>query len=142
GSGKKATLGELAGAAGKRPIPGEVKLKDPSQFKLVGSETRLQRLDSRSKSNGAQQFAIDVMLPDMMTAVVMRPPRFGARVQSIDSAAAKAIPGVVDVVEIPRGVAVVGRDTWAARKGREALKVSWDESGAEKRSSAAIFAEY
>jgi isoquinoline 1-oxidoreductase beta subunit len=141
-SGKKATFGELAAAAGKLQIPTDVKLKDPSQFKLIGRETKLPRLDSRAKSTGAQQFAIDVMLPGMMTAVVMRPPRFGAKVQSIDSAAAKAVPGVVDVVEIPRGVAVVGRDTWSARKGREALKVSWDEAGAEKRSSASIFEEY
>jgi isoquinoline 1-oxidoreductase beta subunit len=141
-SGKKATFGELASAAGKLPLPKEVKLKDPGQFKLIGSEKRLQRLDSHSKSTGTQTFAIDVMLPDMMTAVVMRPPRFGAKVQSIDSAAAKAIPGVVDVVQIPRGVAVVARDTWSAKKGREALKVTWDESGAEKRGTDALFKEY
>ncbi len=141
-SGRKATFGELAAAAGKLPLPKDVKLKDPSQFKLIGREQRLPRLDSRSKSTGTQTFAIDVMLPDMMTAVVMRPPRFGAKVQSIDSAAAKAVPGVVDVVEIPRGVAVVARDTWSAKKGREALKVSWDETAAEKRSTEAIFKEY
>ncbi|HWM66542.1 MAG TPA: xanthine dehydrogenase family protein molybdopterin-binding subunit [Steroidobacteraceae bacterium] len=141
-SGKKATFGELAAAAGKLPLPKDVKLKDPSQFKLIGSEKRLQRLDSHSKSTGTQTFAIDVMLPDMMTAVVLRPPRFGAKVQSIDSAAAKAVPGVVDVVQIPRGVAVVARDTWSAKKGREALKVTWDESNAEKRSTEALFKEY
>src|SRR6185369_10903261 len=141
-SGKKAKFGELAAAAGKLPLPTEVKLKDPSQFKLIGRKEKLPRLDSHSKSTGAQQFAIDVMLPDMMTAVVLRPPRFGAQVQSIDSAAAKAIPGVVDVVQIPRGVAVVARDTWAAKKGREALKVAWDESGAEKRGTDALFKEY
>jgi isoquinoline 1-oxidoreductase beta subunit len=141
-SGKKATFGELAAAAGKLTLPTDIKLKDPSQFKLIGSETKLPRLDSRSKSTGTQQFAIDVMLPDMMTAVVLRPPRFGAKVQSIDPAAAKAVPGVVDVVQIPRGVAVVARDTWGAKKGREALKVSWDESGAEKRGTDAIFKEY
>src|SRR5882757_6338128 len=142
GSGKHATFGELASAAGKLPLPKEVKLKDPSQFKLIGSEKKLPRLDSHSKSNGTQTFAIDVMLPDMMTAVVLRPPRFGAKVLAIDSTAAKAVPGVVDVVQIPRGVAVVARDTWAAKKGREALKVSWDESGAEKRGTDAIFKEY
>ena len=141
-SGKTATFGELAAAAGKLPLPKEVKLKDPSQFKLIGTEKKLPRLDSHSKSTGTQEFAIDVMLPDMMTAVVLRPPRFGAKVQSIDSAAAKAVPGVVDVVQIPRGVAVVARDTWSAKKGREALKVSWDESGAERRGTDAIFKEY
>jgi isoquinoline 1-oxidoreductase beta subunit len=141
-SGKKATFGELAGAAGKLPIFKDVKLKDPSQFKLIGSEKRLPRLDSHSKSTGTQTFAIDVMLPDMMTAMVLRPPRFGAKVQSIDATAAKAVPGVVDVVQIPRGVAVVARDTWSAKKGREALKVAWDESGAEKRGTDALFKEY
>jgi len=141
-SGKKATFGELASAAGKLPLPKEVTLKDPSQFKLIGSEKRLPRLDSHSKSTGTQTFAIDVMLPDMMTAVVLRPPRFGAKVQSIDPAAAKAVPGVVDVVQIPRGVAVVARDMWSAKKGREALKVTWDESGAEKRGTDALFKEY
>jgi isoquinoline 1-oxidoreductase beta subunit len=141
-SGRKATFGELAAAAGKLPLPADVKLKDPSQFKLIGRETKLPRLDSHSKSTGAQQFAIDVMLPDMMTALVLRPPRFGAKAQSIDPAAAKAVPGVVDVVQIPRGVAVVAVDTWSAKKGREALKVVWDESGAEKRGTDAIFKEY
>jgi isoquinoline 1-oxidoreductase subunit beta len=140
-SGKKATFGELAASAGKLPVPQEVKLKDPSQFKIVGRE-KLPRLDSRAKSTGTQQFAIDVMLPDMMTALVLRPPRFGAKVQSIDDTHAKAIAGVVDVVQIPRGVAVVARDTWSAKKGREALKVSWDESGAEKRGTDTIFKEY
>ena len=141
-SGRKATFGELAAAAGKLPLPKEIKLKDPSQFKLIGSEKRLPRLDSHAKSTGTQTFAIDVMLPDMMTALVMRPPRFGAKVQSIDAAAAKAVPGVVDVVQIPRGVAVVARDTWSAKKGRDALKVTWDESGAEKRGTDTIFKEY
>ncbi len=141
-SGKQATFGELASDAGKLPIPKDVKLKDPSQFKLIGTEKRLPRLDSHSKSTGTQTFAIDVMLPDMMTAMVLRPPRFGAKVQSIDAAAAKAIPGVVDVVQIPRGVAVVARDTWSAKKGRAALQVVWDESGAEKRGTDALFKEY
>src|SRR5262249_29555288 len=76
------------------------------------------------------------------TAMVLRPPRFGGKAQSIDSTAAKAVPGVVDVVEIPRGVAVVARDTWSAKKGRQALKVTWDESSPEKRGTDALFKEY
>ncbi len=103
---------------------------------------KLPRLDSQAKSTGKQQFAIDVMLPGMMTAVVLRPPRFGGKAQSIDDAAAKAVPGVVDVVQIPRGVAVVAKDMYSAKKGREALKVTWDESGAEKRGTAQIMADY
>jgi isoquinoline 1-oxidoreductase beta subunit len=140
-SGKKATFGELAARAAKVPVPTDVKLKDPSQFKLIGRD-KLPRLDSRAKSFGQQQFAIDVMLPGMMTAVVQRPPRFGGKVASFDATQAKAVPGVVDVVQIPRGVAVIGRDTWSAKKGREVLQVTWDESGAEKRSTREILSEY
>ena len=140
-SGRKANFGELAASAARQPVPTGVKLKDPSTFKIIGRE-KLPRLDARAKSTGAQQYAIDVMLPGMMTAVVARPPRFGGKAKSFDAAKAKAFPGVVDVVEIPRGVAVVARDTWSARKGREALSVEWDESGAEKRGTAQLLKEY
>jgi isoquinoline 1-oxidoreductase beta subunit len=140
-SGKKATFGELASDASKQAVPKEVKLKDPGEFKIVGRD-KLPRLDSQAKSTGKQQFAIDVMLPGMMTAVVQRPPRFGAKVKSVDDTAAKAVPGVVDVVQIPRGVAVVARDTHAAKKGREALKVEWDESAAETRGTQELMAEF
>ncbi|HLQ07979.1 MAG TPA: xanthine dehydrogenase family protein molybdopterin-binding subunit [Steroidobacteraceae bacterium] len=141
GAARKATFGELAGLAAKEPVPTQVTLKDPGTFKIIGRE-KLPRLDARAKSTGKQQFAIDVMLPGMMTAVVMRPPRFGAKVISFDASKAKALPGVVDVVQIPRGVAVVGRDMWSARKGREALSVTWDESGAEKRGTAELMKQY
>lgn len=140
-SGKKATFGQLAARAAKVPVPADVKLKDPSQFKIIGRD-KLPRLDSHAKSFGQQQFAIDVMLPGMMTAVVMRPPRFGGKVASFDATQAKAVPGVVDVVRIPRGVAVIGRDMWAAKKGREVLHVTWDESGAEKRGTAEMMEDY
>jgi isoquinoline 1-oxidoreductase beta subunit len=140
-SGKKATFGELAARAGKLPVPTDVKLKDLSQFKLIGRD-KLPRLDSRAKSSGQQTFAIDVMLPGMMTAVVMRPPRFGGKLASFDATRAKAVPGVVDVVQIPRGVAVIGRDTWSAKKGREVLQVTWDESEAEKRSTSRMLEDY
>ncbi|MDE2052227.1 MAG: xanthine dehydrogenase family protein molybdopterin-binding subunit, partial [Gammaproteobacteria bacterium] len=138
---RKASFGELASAAAQLSVPAEVTLKDPAQFTLIG-KGRLPRLDSRDKSFGRERYAIDVMLPGMMTAVVMRPPRFGGKVASFDASAAKAIPGVVDVVEIPRGVAVVGRDLWSAKKGREALKVTWDESAAEKRGTAELLTHY
>lgn len=138
---RRATFGELAGEAAKQPVPAQVKLKDPANFRIVGKE-KLPRLDSRAKSTGKQEFAIDVMLPGMMTAVVMRAPRFGGKVASFDASKAKAVPGVVDVVQIPRGVAVVGRDMWAAKQGREALQVTWDESGAEKRGTDALMKEY
>src|SRR4029077_3716911 len=141
GAGRRASFGELASSAARQSVPTDVPLKDPSQFRIVGSE-QLTRLDARAKSSGRQQFAIDVMLPGMMTAVVMRPPRFGGQVSSFDASKAKAVPGVVDAVQIPRGVAVVGRDMWSARKGREALNVTWDESAAEKRGTAELMKEY
>jgi len=141
-SGKKATFGELADAAGKLPVPTEVTLKDPSKYSFIGNTQTLTRLDSRAKSHGQQQFAIDVYLPGMMTAQIVRPPLFGATVKSIDATAAKAVPGVVDVVQVPRGVAVVGRDTWSVKKGRDALQVTWDESKAEKRGTAALMADF
>ncbi len=140
-SGKHASFGELAASAGKLPVPRDLKLKDPAQFKYIGRD-KLPRLDSRAKSTGTQQFAIDVMLPDMMTAVLLRPPRFGGKVQSIDAGAARTVPGVVDVVQVPRGVAVVACDMWSAKQGRDALKVVWDESAAEKRSSAELSREF
>jgi isoquinoline 1-oxidoreductase beta subunit len=141
GSGHKASFGELAGSAAKQPVPATVTLKDPASFKIIGRE-RLPRLDARAKSTGAQQYAIDVRLPGMMTAVVARPPRFGGKVKSFDATKAKAVAGVVEVVEIPRGVAVVARDMWSAKKGREALAVTWDESAAEKRGTAQLMKEY
>lgn len=141
GTGRKATFGELAGSAARQPVPANVPLKDPAAFKIVGNE-KLTRLDARAKSSGKQQFAIDVMLPGMMTAVVMRPPRFGAKVGSLDVGKAKAVPGVVDVVQIPRGVAVVGHDLWSAKRGRDALEVTWDESRAEKRGTSELMTQY
>jgi len=141
GMARKASFGEFAARAARQAVPSAVPLKDPANFRIVGNE-RLTRLDAHAKSSGRQQFAIDVMLPGMMTAVVMRPPRFGGKVSSFDASKAKAVPGVVDVVQIPRGVAVVGRDMWSARKGREALSVNWDESAAEKRGTAELMKEY
>jgi isoquinoline 1-oxidoreductase beta subunit len=140
-SGKQATFGELAEAAAKEQVPAEVALKPRQQWKLIGSEN-FRRIDSREKATGQQQYTIDVKLPGMLTAVVAHPPLFGATVKSFDAAPAKAVKGVVDVVQISRGVAVVAKNTWAAMKGRDALKVEWDDSAAEKRGSAELFSEY
>jgi isoquinoline 1-oxidoreductase beta subunit len=140
GSKRRATFGELATKAAALAPPKEVKLKDPRDFQLVGK--RVPRLDSASKTDGSAVFTMDFSLPGMLTAVIARPPRFGGKVKSIDPSAAKRVRGVADVVEVPAGVAVLARDFWAARKGREALKIEWDESGAEKRGTEELFAEY
>src|SRR5262249_35574992 len=140
-SGRKATFGELADKAAAGPVPADATPKAPADWTYIGN-AKLPRLDSVDKTTGRQQFTIDVRPPGMLTAMVQRPPRFGATVKSFDATAAKAVKGVVDVVQIPRGVAVVAENTWAAKKGREALKVEWDESQAETRGTAEIMAEY
>jgi isoquinoline 1-oxidoreductase beta subunit len=120
-----------------------VPLKDPSAFRLIGSDDgRVKRLDSAAKSTGRAMFTIDVREPDMLTVVVARPPRFGARVAGIDAAATRAVAGVIDVKQIPSGVAVYANGTWPALKGRQALRVTWDESKAEKRSTDQLIEEY
>ncbi len=140
GSGRQARFGELAERAARQPVPAQVTLKDPSRFTLIG--TRVQRVDSVEKSTGRAIYAIDVTLPGMLVAVVQRPPKFGARVRSFDATQAKAVPGVVDVVQIPRGIAVLAQGMWAASKGREALQIDWDFTSAETRDSAAIVEAY
>jgi isoquinoline 1-oxidoreductase beta subunit len=141
GSGKRATFGELADAAAKEDVPADVALKARENWKLIGSE-EFRRIDSRDKATGRQEYTIDVKLPGMLTAMVAHPPLFGATVKSFDPAPAKAVKGVVDVVQISRGVAVVAENAWAAMKGREALQVEWDDSAAEKRGSAELFDAY
>jgi len=136
-SGKTAGFGELLADAAKVPAATDIKLKDPKTFTLIGTD-RVRRKDSQAKSDGSARYTQDVRLPDMLTAVVAHGPRFGAKLKSFDGAEAKKVPGVVDVFEIPTGVAVVAQNTYAARMGREALKVEWDEDKAEKRGSAAI----
>jgi isoquinoline 1-oxidoreductase beta subunit len=122
------------------PIPNKVALKDPKQFSLIGQ--KLPRVDAAAKTNGTAQFTIDFVLPGMLVALIKRPPLFGATVKSYDASAVKSMPGVVKVVEVPAGVAVIATGFWAAKTARDALKVDWDETHAEKRSSAAILAEY
>lgn len=136
-SGKTATFGELLADAAKVPAPTDVKLKDPKTFTLIGTD-RVRRKDAQAKSDGTARYTQDVRLPDMLTAVVAHAPRFGAKIKNFDAAEAKRVAGVVDVFEIPTGVAVVAQNTYAARMGREALKIEWDEGKAETRGSAAI----
>ena len=141
GSGRRAPYGSLIAAAAPLPVPGEVALKDAKAWTLIGKDTSA-RIDARAKSDGSQQYTIDIKLPGMLVATVAHSPRFGGKVKSFDASSAKSVPGVVEVVQISRGVAVVAQNTWAAIKGREALQVVWDDSGAETRSSQAMFAEF
>jgi isoquinoline 1-oxidoreductase beta subunit len=140
GGGKKATFGDFAEAAAREPVPTTVRLKEPKDFVLIGKSAP--RKDSRAKSNGTARFTLDVQTPEMLTAVVAHPPRFGARVKSFDAKAVSGLPGVRYVVEIPTGVAVLATGFWGAQKGRDALKIEWDESAASKVSSAELLAQY
>ena len=140
-SGQSAAFGELAEAASAFEAPQEVTLKDPADFRLIGKK-HLPRVDVPSKTDGQATFTQDVQLPGMLTAVIARPPRFGGKVSKVDATEAKKVNGVVDVVQVPSGVAVLAKNTWAAEKGRRALSVEWDESAAEKRGTAQIEAEY
>ena len=124
-NGKKASYGHLAAAASKLPVPEKVTLKDPKDFAVVGKRTR--RLDTPSKVNGTAQYGIDVRLPGMVFASLEQCPVIGGTVKSFDASKAKAMPGVIDVVQIPDGVAVVADTYWHAKKARETLAVQWDE---------------
>lgn len=137
---RTATYGSLASAAARLPVPDTVALKSPKDFRLIGQQ--VPRVDVPAKTNGTAQFTLDVTFPGMLVALLQRPPLFGATVKSFDASAAKAVPGVVSVVQVPGGVAVVAKGFWAAKQGRDALKIEWDDSAAEKRSSDAIMAEY
>lgn len=135
------TFGEFAEAAAKLPVPTEVTLKDPKNFKLIG--TRLPRLDSAEKTDGKAIYALDIRRPGMLTAVLRRPDRFGAKLKSFDATAAKKVPGVVEVVAVPNGIAVLAQNTWAAIQGRDALAgIVWDEADAEMRGTTELMDAY
>jgi isoquinoline 1-oxidoreductase beta subunit len=140
-SGKSASYGEMAEAAAKVAMPADIQLKPRDKWTQIGSAD-LRRYDSKAKTNGTEQFTIDLKLPGMKTAVMIHPPLFGATVKSFDASKAKSMKGIVDVVATPRGVAVVADHMWAALKGREAVTVEWDNAKAEKRGSNQILAEY
>ncbi|MBB3120411.1 xanthine dehydrogenase family protein molybdopterin-binding subunit [Pseudoduganella violacea] len=144
-NGQKSSYGAVADAAMKQPMPEKVTLKEAKDFKIIGKPTP--RLDARAKSSGQQQFGMDFKPEGCKVAVVARPPVFGAKVAKFDASKAKAIPGVVDVVQVPTdrggsGVAVIANGYWPAKQGREALEIEWDSSGVEKVSSDKQLAEY
>ncbi|HEX2555587.1 MAG TPA: xanthine dehydrogenase family protein molybdopterin-binding subunit [Microvirga sp.] len=140
GTSRQATFGELAASAATLPVPQEPRLKDPKDWTYIGKH--VSRVDSAAKTSGSAVYSLDIRRPGQLTALVAHAPLFGATVKSFDATAARNVAGVVDVVRIPTGIAVLARDTWSAMKGREALAVEWDDSAAEKRSSDAIMAEY
>ncbi len=122
--GQEATYGQLAEAAAKLPTPTQVTLKDPANWTIIGKDTK--RLDSPEKINGQAVFGMDIQFPGLYTALIARPPVFGGKVKSFDAAASKRVKGVRKVVQVPSGVAVIADNYWAAKQGREVLKINWD----------------
>ena len=139
-SGKSSGFGALAEKASKLSVPADVKLKDPSKFTLIGTDRP--KLDTDEKTRGKAHYTIDVKRPEMLTVLIARPARFGAKVKSFDDSETRKIKGVVDVKTLSVGVAVYADGFWAAKKGRDALKVNWDLSKAEARSSTQILNDY
>src|SRR5207253_6985849 len=141
---QSARYAELANGAARKPVPGKVRLKNPSEFRLIGKGVR--RLDSRAKCDGSQKFGLDLDLPGMKVAVVAHPPVFGGRVKSLDDKDARSIPGVREVFEIPlvkgSGVAIVADKFWTAKQARDRLKVDWDLSGVEHADSSQLWTKY
>jgi isoquinoline 1-oxidoreductase beta subunit len=125
-SGRSLSYGQLAAAAAQLPVPSDVPLKDPKQFKLLGKPTL--RLDGPEKVNGTAVFGSDITVTGMLTAVIARPPVFGARLKRFDATKARAIPGVKDVVAIAAGVAVVATGFHSAKEGRDALELEWESN--------------
>jgi isoquinoline 1-oxidoreductase subunit beta len=125
-SGKSASYGDVVSDAAQLPVPTNVKLKDPSQFKLIGTSAK--RIDTPSKVNGTAIFGIDIIVPNMRFGTVAITPVKGGKLASMDEAAARQVPGVHDVIRNDEGdaVAVIGDHMWAAKKGLEAANLKWD----------------
>jgi isoquinoline 1-oxidoreductase beta subunit len=139
-SGRKLGYGALVEAASKLPVPASPPLKANKDFTILGKP--MPRVEIREKVGGSALYGYDIDLPGMLTAVVARPPAFGAVLKSVDDVGARQVAGVVDVIRIPQGVAVVAKNTWSALKGRQALRLDWDATPAKGLGSEALFAEF
>ena len=143
-NGKSATYAELASEAARKPVPATVRLKNATEFKLVGKKVK--RLDSHAKCNGTLKFGLDLDLPGMKVAVVAHPPTFGGRVKRIVDDEARRVEGVRDVFEIPlakgTGVAIVADKFWPAKQARNLLKIDWDVTGVEQADSSELWTKY
>jgi CO/xanthine dehydrogenase Mo-binding subunit len=138
-SGRRLAYGALVDAAARMPVPRDVALKEPRDFKLIGTPHR--RLDIAGKVDGSARFGIDTRLPGMRFALVAASPVFGGKLAAVDEAKALAVPGVTQVVRLDDAVAVVAAHTWAARKGLEAAAPQWDPGPNAKLSTADVVAQ-
>jgi len=138
---KKLSYGQLTEDAAKLPVPTDVPLKDPANWKYIG-KTNIKRLDTPAKINGEAIFGMDIQFPGLLTAMVARGPVPGAKVKTYNATATLAVPGVRQVVTVPSGVAVLADNFWAAKKGREALKIDWDLGPAASINSDTLYKEF
>jgi isoquinoline 1-oxidoreductase beta subunit len=132
-TGNKLGYGELADDAAKIPAPAEIKWKDRKDFKLIGKE--IKNVANKDIVRGKALFGMDFYREGMLFAMIQRPEAFGTKIKSVDAAAAKAMPGIVDVVTFKNNVAVVGKSTWAVMKARKALKIVYEKEGSLESSS-------
>lgn len=139
-SGKTASYGMLADAANKLPLPEQVVLKSPKDFKIIGKPTR--RLDTPAKINGSAQFGMDVYLPGMLTVLIARSPVFGGKVKHFDATEARKVAGVQGVYQVPTGIAVAASGFWPAKTARDLLTIEWDEGPGAALSTPKMLAEY
>lgn len=136
----KVSFGDLANAAASIVPPATIKLKPASKFKIIGKS--MPRVDAVAKSTGKAEFGLDIKVPGMLYATIARAPGFGGILESMDDKAARAIPGVLDIIRLPNSVAVLGSNTWNAKKGRDALELKWNMGSRAGISSETIFADY
>jgi len=139
-SGRDASYGTLADIASELPMPDNVALKSPKDFKIIGKATR--RLDTPAKINGTAQFGLDVYLPDVLTVLIARSPVFGGKVKSFDATEALKVAGVQGVYQVPTGIAVAATGFWPARTARDLLEIEWDEGPGASLSTPKMIAEY
>jgi isoquinoline 1-oxidoreductase subunit beta len=137
---RTATYGSLVGAAASIPVPAKPTLKTPDQFTLIGKVN--QRIDTPLKVNGTAKYGIDVRVPGMKFASILYPPIFGAKVKSFDASKAKKVKGVIDVVQVPSGIAVVADNSWAAFQGKAALTVGYDNGPLATTSTESLKARF
>ncbi|WP_395406609.1 molybdopterin cofactor-binding domain-containing protein [Pseudoduganella sp. UC29_106] len=146
-SGRRLSYGQLAEAAMKQPVPTQLRLKEPKDFRYIG-KGKVRAYDNKDIVTGHATYGIDVRFPDMLYAVIARPPVLGGRVAKVDASEALKVPGVIKVVQLESypgapmfhplgGVAVVARNTWSANQGRAALKIEWAASKHDSYDSAA-----
>lgn len=139
-SGRRSGYGTLADAAASVPLPDNVELKSPKDFKLIGKATK--RLDTPKKINGSAQFGLDVYLPGMLTVLIARSPVFGGKVKHYDATETRKLAGVQGVYQVPTGVAVAANGFWPAKVARDLLIIEWEEGAGASLSTPKMRAEY